>query len=395
MERWATVKRLHQAALERDSSERAAFLADACAGDEALRHEVESLLAYDTSADSFMESPALDVAARSANPPVFIPLAGRSLGPYHVQSLLGAGGMGEVYLAVDSRLDRAVALKILPGDLTGDSDRLQRFIREAKAASALNHPNVATIHDIGERDGVHFIVMEYVEGRTLTDRIADQPLSSKEITAFSLFIQALAALECGRPEESMQLATESKAAAVASGDVWLQSVPLIVYAAAEWNGDRERAGQLLGDTLKLARQTGHTFLIIIALANLATIRVLQERYDDVRELGAEGMLLCQEVEDRRGASWTLESLAAAEAAGGQAVRAARLWGAADQLLESVGAPLNPLFRQLRDYVGDVSKSCGDRAFQGALSEGRAMSLQQAVQYALTDISRDHVPDDDA
>jgi non-specific serine/threonine protein kinase len=159
-----------------------------------------------------------------------------------------------------------------------------------------------------------------------------------KITAFSLFIQALAALECGRPEQGIALATQSHAAAVASGDVWLQSVPLIVYAAAEWDGDRERASQLIEDALQLARQTGDTFLMIIALANLATIRVLQERYDDARQLSAEGMSLCQEVEDRRGAAWCLESLATADAAGGRAVRAARLWGAVDQLLESVGGP---------------------------------------------------------
>ena len=121
-----------------------------------------------------------------------------------------------------------------------------------------------------------------------------------KITAFSLFIQALAALECGRPEQGIKLAAESQAAAVASGDLWLQSVPLIVYAVAEWDGDRERASQLMENALKLARQAGDTFLIIVALANLATVRVLQERYDEARDLGAEGLLLCQAAEDRRG-----------------------------------------------------------------------------------------------
>ena len=215
-----------------------------------------------------------------------------------------------------------------------------------------------------------------------------------KITAFSLFIQALADLECGRPEQGIQLATQSQAAAVASGDLWLQSVPLIVYAAAEWDGDRERASQLIEDALRLARQTGDTFLIIIALANLATIRVLQERYDEARQLSAEGMLLCQEVEDRRGAAWCLESLAAADAAAGHAVRAARLCGAADQLLESVGVPLNPLFRQLRDrYFGGARKASGERAFEAAQSDGRAMSLPQAVQYALSVTSHKSVPRD--
>jgi hypothetical protein len=200
-------------------------------------------------------------------------------------------------------------------------------------------------------------------------------LHQAALDRLSLFIQALGALECGKSEQGITLATESQAAAVASGDVWLQSVPLIVYAAAEWDGVRERSGHLLEDALKLARQSGDTFLIIIALVNLSTIRVLQERYGEARELGAEGMSLCQQVEDRRGAAWCLESFAAADAAGGEAIRAARLWGAADQLLESVGVPLNPLHRNLRErYFDHVHRLCGGRAFQTALDEGRAMSL---------------------
>jgi non-specific serine/threonine protein kinase len=181
MNRWATVKHLHQAALDREPRQRAAFLDDACAGDEALRREVESLLAYQTAAEPFMESPALEVTARYATQDRSSQLVGRTLGHYQVQSLLGAGGMGEVYLARDPRLERAVAVKILPPDLAGDADRMQRFTREAKAASALNHPNVATIHDIGETTGVQFIVMEYVEGQTLAARVAERPLTHKEI----------------------------------------------------------------------------------------------------------------------------------------------------------------------------------------------------------------------
>src|SRR6185503_4014026 len=181
MDRWATAKRIHQAALERHASQRAVFLDEACAGDEALRREVESLLAYEEDAERFMESPALEVTARNISQDRDTRLVGRTLTHYQVQSLLGAGGMGEVYLARDPRLDRAVALKILPPDLAFDADRMQRFTREAKAASALNHPNVATIYDVGESDGVRFIVMEYVEGETLARKIAGGPLPVTEI----------------------------------------------------------------------------------------------------------------------------------------------------------------------------------------------------------------------
>jgi serine/threonine protein kinase len=181
MERWTTVKSLHLAALDREPSQRAVFLDEACAGDEALRREVESLLAYEEDAERFMESPALEVTARSVSQDRDTRLVGRTLSHYQVESLLGAGGMGEVYLARDPRLDRAVALKILPLDLAFDADRMQRFTREAKAASALNHPNVATIYDIGESDALHFIVMEYVEGHTLAQKIAERPLTVTEI----------------------------------------------------------------------------------------------------------------------------------------------------------------------------------------------------------------------
>jgi non-specific serine/threonine protein kinase len=190
MERWATVKRLHQAALEREASRRAAFLDEACAGDAVLRDEVQSLLAYDQDAESFMESPALEVTARGLSEAPAITLVGRTLSHYEIVSLLGAGGMGEVYLARDPRLERSVALKILPPDLALDADRMQRFVREAKAASALNHPNVATIYDVGESksDALHFIAMEYVEGETLAAQLAKRPLGAADIVEIGIHV---------------------------------------------------------------------------------------------------------------------------------------------------------------------------------------------------------------
>ena len=172
MDHWTTVKRIHQSALDVDPSERAAFVDKSCSGDEALRREVESLLTYASEAESFLERPAVDIAATPPGESHAATLVGRTISHYQVLSLLGAGGMGEVYLARDPRLERTVALKILPGEFAADADRMQRFTREAKAASALNHPNVAHIYDVGESDGISFIVMEHVEGETLLARIS-------------------------------------------------------------------------------------------------------------------------------------------------------------------------------------------------------------------------------
>ena len=192
MDRWATVKHIHQCALDKDPSERAAFVDESCGGDETLRREVQSLLMYATEAESFLERPAIDVAPTRPSAPCETALVGRTVSHYQVLSLLGAGGMGEVYLARDPRLDRTVALKILPGDLAVDPDRMQRFEREARAASALNHPNVATIYDVGESDGIHFIVMEHVEGETIAARIG-RPLTPSEV--IDVAVQAADALD--------------------------------------------------------------------------------------------------------------------------------------------------------------------------------------------------------
>jgi serine/threonine protein kinase/Tol biopolymer transport system component len=170
-ERWRHIERLYHAALERDTGERAAFLAEACDGDEALRGEVESLIRCDTRAERFIESPALEVAAQLCAEDRVQSMTGHQIGPYQILSFLGAGGMGEVHLALDTRLGRKVAIKLLLDEFTTDSERLRRFEQEARAASALNHPNIITVHEIGEIEGRRFIVTEYVEGETLRRRM--------------------------------------------------------------------------------------------------------------------------------------------------------------------------------------------------------------------------------
>ena len=173
---WGRIEELYHAALELAEPERAAFLAEACAGDEALRREVESLLRFDHRAERFIEASALEVAAQAQAEAAEGTLIGKTLGHYRILSLLGVGGMSEVYLALDVRLERQVALKLLPPEFTQRSDRLRRFIQEAKAASALNHPNIITIHDIGATESLHFVATEYIEGRTLRQLMTGAPL---------------------------------------------------------------------------------------------------------------------------------------------------------------------------------------------------------------------------
>ncbi len=191
-ERWQEIKQLCHSALQHTASERATFLDQACAGDEALLRDVEALLAQEKQAEHFMEAPALEVAAQEMAEDKFPSFVGKQVSHYQILSRLGAGGMGEVYLARDTRLDRIVALKILPADVGADQDHMRRFVQEAKAASAINHPNVATVYDIGEGDGISFIVMEYVEGQTLAARMHGRPLDFVEIVAICLQVaQAL------------------------------------------------------------------------------------------------------------------------------------------------------------------------------------------------------------
>lgn len=166
-ERYQQIGEIYHSALELAPKQRVTFLAQACAGDEELLREVESLIASNEQAGEFIHAPALEVAAELLATDQLDLFPGKSLGPYTILELLGSGGMGEVYLAQDSRLGRRVALKLLPDHFVTNQDRLRRFRQEARAASALNHPNIITIHEIGETETTHYIVTEFIEGETL------------------------------------------------------------------------------------------------------------------------------------------------------------------------------------------------------------------------------------
>src|SRR5713226_5305084 len=168
-DRWKQVDNLLQSALARPPEERDAFLRQACAADEALEREVRSLLASQQEAGSFLERPAIEVAARAMAPSG---LAGQTVSHYKILEMLGAGGMGVVYKAFDTKLDRLVALKFLPPHLRHDDELKRRLTEEARAASALDHSNIVVIYEIDEVPGGDlFIAMAFHEGVTLRERI--------------------------------------------------------------------------------------------------------------------------------------------------------------------------------------------------------------------------------
>lgn len=192
MSKLAKIEEIYHVVLEKPLSERADFIKEICGEDEELRREVESLLEFEKESADFIETPPEDLAAAIFLAQANNDLVGKNLNHYHILSMLGAGGMGEVYLAEDTKLDRRVALKLLPPEFAKNETRMNRFVREAKAASALNHPNIITIYEIGANDHANFISTEFIEGETLKNRINFNPPDIQ--TALDIAVQIASAL---------------------------------------------------------------------------------------------------------------------------------------------------------------------------------------------------------
>jgi serine/threonine protein kinase/Tol biopolymer transport system component/Tfp pilus assembly protein PilF len=260
-ERWQQIKAVLEEALERDPPERESFLDKACAGDSDLRAEVEALLDSHARSGDFIESPAYEVLADSLTQTDLVP--GTNIGPYEIIRRLGSGGMGDIYLAEDTRLGRKVALKSLPAHFTKDAERVRRFQLEAKAASALSHPNIITIYEIGQLEHLHYIVFEFIDGQTLRRHMASAPLTIAESLniASSVAAALLAAHEAGivhrdiKPENIMMRAdgvvkvldfglaklTERKAV-VSEASTMFQTEPGLVMGTAPYLSPEQARG---------------------------------------------------------------------------------------------------------------------------------------------------------
>jgi non-specific serine/threonine protein kinase len=262
------------------------------------------------------------------------------------------------------------------------------WLARALAAGG-NTPPALRAKAVMSLGSITFFVGDLVRSRELLEESAVLGLAAGDLSVvgFSLGMKALAALEFGDNTECLRLATEGRAAARASTRPWMQgpSLACLAYQAMH-EGDFDRAGGLHEEALELSRRQGDKWGVGISLSDLALLRVVQQRHSEAKALCGEGIILYQELGDRLGIAWCLGVLSGAEAATGHPLRAARLRGAMEGLLESAGAPVQASYHR---WIGDRSlhamKDCvGNTALQAALAEGRTMSLARAIQFGLED-----------
>jgi Tol biopolymer transport system component/predicted Ser/Thr protein kinase len=232
IERWRRVELIYDEALAREGADRAKFLDSACGGDEALRREIESLLDADRDAGKFLETPAADILERERDACAEV---GRQLGPYRIEALLGAGGMGEVYAAQDKRLDRRVAVKVLPSHFAERPASRQRFEREARAIAALSHPHICALYDVGIDQGTNFLVMELLEGETLHERLLRGRLPLAEAVRYAIEI-------AGALDEAHRRGIVHRDLKPANVMLTRAGTKLLDFGVASWEADEHDGG---------------------------------------------------------------------------------------------------------------------------------------------------------
>jgi hypothetical protein len=233
--------------------------------------------------------------------------------------------------------------------------------------------------------GIHFFQGHQIEVQALAAEALSLGRADGDawVVSFALFLQGTAAFERGDHEQAEVRSREALDAADASGEAWLHGPPLLVLGhVAASKGDHDRAQQLYEESIEVHRRVGETWGLGIVLAAAAGVRIVRHDYAQARVQASEALSLCQELEDPRGIAWSLEVFAGLLAAAGMADGAARLWGAAEGLLESVGGTLAPSIRWVRDrYVELTRTPLGDASFETARTEGRAMLAARAIEFA--------------
>jgi serine/threonine protein kinase len=290
-DRWREIETLYNSACERKPEERRAYLKSACGGDESLRLEVESLLAHEEPAANFLETHESTIPGNAVEASVS---AGEQIGPYLVLEFLQKGGMGEVYKARDVRLDRPVAIKFLPRALAADPAALERFQREVRAASSLNHPRICTVHDVGEFQGRPFLVMEFLEGKSLRDRIAGEPLPIAEL--MGLAVQICDALKAAHAKGIVHRD-------IKPGNIFITAhgqIKILDFGLAKRSGEERavaEAAVLPADEQTVATGTGITVTrpgsVTGTLAYLSPEQARSEEVDSRTDIYSLGVVLYQ------------------------------------------------------------------------------------------------------
>jgi eukaryotic-like serine/threonine-protein kinase len=389
--RWKQVDNLLQAVLERAPEERDSFLHDACAGDDELESEVRSLLSSSEQAGSFLESPALEKATLTIThlQEVGLP-SGTAVSHYRIVSKLGSGGMGVVYKAEDTRLRRWVALKFLSDDFAQRPEAADRFRREALAVSALNHPNICTLHDIGEQDGRSFLVMENLEGVNLRQKLSSGALDMS--TVISLGIEIADALETAHAAgivhrdikpANIFITGRGHAKILDFGLAQLETAeePLTKTGAAMGTEGYMSPEQALGKPLD-SRTDLYSFGLVLQEMAAGTEITPELRRIVSKCLETDRERRYQHASEIRG---DLEQLRQGDS---RPVRTGRLW----KVIAPVAAALTVLFAlagyryfhrtpKLTDkdtiVLADFKNTTGDSVFDGVLRQGLAVQLGQS------------------